>query len=85
MSNATSHPTEAQRTQVPPEIRRFAIQHCRSVDKIDRFSESNETLRRGWVIKASGANLNRIPEGYEPGRVGSMVGGGIRLQITEEF
>lgn len=85
MSQSASHPTEAQRTQIPPAIRKFAIQHCVCVERIERFSESNETHNRGFKIVADGATLSQLPDGYRFGNGTVTNDGKLRLQIREEF
>jgi hypothetical protein len=84
MAVESQPPTEAQRSQVPPELRRFAQQHCDDVRAIDRFSEESETFARGWTVKAKTVRPRHLPDGYRLGNVsGSSRGEVTRVQVRE--
>ena len=77
-----AHPTTAQRTQIPPAIRKFAISHCYRVESIDRFSAENEGTGRGWTIHAKSASLQHLPDDFEFGNV-SHFAEKLTIQIRE--
>jgi len=65
MSVTNDTATEAQRNQIPPELREFAREHARNVSELSRFNSENESTARGWNLVAETIQFRHLPDGYQ--------------------
>jgi hypothetical protein len=74
---------DARNNQTPPDLRRWVAQSFDNA-RIERFSPENETLRRGWSIRADSGNLGRLPDGFTFENTRVTINGKLYVQVQEQ-